>query len=85
MSYANIAAITQSGSLYQRLTAAAAQEGKSLTMPGSWVGERIWQFAVAPGWSAKWASAVAAGVEDPGADESVISDGDILAVIQPME
>lgn len=85
MSYANIAAITQSNSLIQRLTAAAAQEGKSLTMPGSWVGERIWQFAVAPGWADKWAYALAAGMEDPGADEAVITDGDILAVIQPME
>lgn len=84
MSYANIAAITQSGSLYQRLTAAAAEEGKNPTSPGAWVSEHIWELASSPGWADAWASAVENGVADPGANEAVITDGMILAAVQPI-
>lgn len=83
MTYASIAAITQSNSLFQRLTACAAQQKREKPYP-TWVSDRIWDIAVSPGWADKWASAIAAGIENPGADESVISDADILAVIQPM-
>lgn len=84
MSYADIAAITQSTSLAQRLTACAAEEVKPKPY-SSWVFEHIWEIAASPGWADKWAYAVANENPDPGADESVITDGDILAVIQPME
>lgn len=84
MTYATIAAITQSGALNQRLTAAAAQEGKDPTSPGSWVSANIWTIASSPGWSAAWESAVAGGVTDPGANEGVITDGMILAAVQPL-
>lgn len=84
MSYRTISQITQSSSLFQRLVACAAEQEK--TQPYvQWVSERIWDIAASPGWADKWASAVAADIEDPGADESVITDGDILAVVQPME
>lgn len=85
MSYAIIAAITQSSSLINRLTAAAAQEGKSDTSPGSWVSAHIWAIAASPGWASAWGSAAAGGVTDPGANEAVITDAMILAVIQPMQ
>lgn len=84
MSYATIAAITQSGALYQRLTAAAAQEGKNPTSPGSWVSANIWTLAASPGWAAAWESAIAGGVTDPGANEGVITDGMILSAVQPI-
>lgn len=84
MSYATIAEITQSGSLFNRLTAAAAQEGKNATSPGGWVSVHIWQLAASPGWSDKWESAQAGGVTDPGANEAVITDADILAAVQPI-
>lgn len=84
MSYATIAAISQNGALYQRLTAAAAQEGKDDTSPGSWVSRHIWTLAASPGWSEAWESAEAGGVTDPGANEGVITDGMILAAVQPL-
>ena len=83
MTYAHIAAITESNSLRRRLTAAAAEENKP-TPYESWVAERIWDLAATPGWAAAWGTAVSNGVTDPGANEAVISDPMILAAVQPM-
>ena len=84
MTYANIAAITESASLQRRLQACAAEQQKPKPY-GEWVYNHIWDIASAPGWAAKWASALAGGVTDPGANEGVITDADILAVIQTMD
>lgn len=83
MTYSDIATITESPSLRRRLTAAAAQEHKTPPYE-SWVAQNIWAIAASPGWADAWASAVAGGVTDPGANESVITDGMILAVVQPI-
>lgn len=85
MSYLVISQITQSGSLQNRLTAAAAQEGKGAPDYASWVFAHIWDFASEPGWDAAWASAQAGGVTDPDSNEGVITDGMILAAVQAME
>lgn len=78
MSYATIAAITQSSSLYQRLTACVAKE-KGILQPGTWVSEHIWKLAATDGWAEKWIEAPEG--DDPGADESIISDADILEAV----
>lgn len=82
MSYATHAAIVQSGSLRQRLTACAAQEGAP--NPPQWVNANIWPMPTSE-WIAAWN---AAEVGDPGGDhganEAAITDAMILAVIQPM-
>jgi hypothetical protein len=83
MTYSDIADITESGSLRRRLSAAAAQEGKSKPVE-VWVSTFIWEIASAPGWADAWASAVAGHIPDPGDDEGVITDGMILAVVQPL-
>ena len=83
MTYANIAAITRSTSLIDRLTAAAAEENKPIPYD-AWVREHMWDFAAAPGWAAAWGSALASGIVDPGASETVITDGMILAEVQAM-
>lgn len=83
MTYADITAITQSTSLIDRMTAAAAQENKPKPYDG-WVRERIWELAVTPGWAEAWGSALASGIIDPGASPTVITDGMILAAVQPM-
>jgi len=84
MAYATTAQITQSTALMQRLIACAAEQ-KKVKPYQNWVLDRIWDIAVSPGWSAKWESAVASENPDPGADPAVISDQDILGVIQPMQ
>jgi hypothetical protein len=80
MSYAVIADITESASLRRRVTACAAQEARS--DPDSWAYVHRWDLASQPGWADAWASAVAASVEDPGADEGVITDPMILSAVQ---
>lgn len=83
MSYRHIAAMTQSTSLRDRLSAAAAQEGASGGYE-NWVAVNIWDIVKAPGWAEAWSSALSAGISDPGRVESVITDGMILAVVQPL-
>jgi hypothetical protein len=84
MTYATIAEIAQNNALFQRLTAAAAEQGK--TKPyNQWVADHAWDLAVTPGWAASWEYAEALGIADPGADDGVITDGMILAAVQPMD
>lgn len=87
MTYLDVANMTNSGSLLRRASAAAAQEadaGATLEPadPSEWAQDHRWELAAAPGWGDAWASAVAAGVTDPGADEGVITDGMILSEVQ---
>lgn len=82
MSYADVADMAESGSLVRRIYAGAATEGNNPPQP--WVDERRWAIVSQPGWDAAWASAVAGGNPNPGADESVITDGMILSAIQAM-
>lgn len=81
MTYSTHAAIVQSGSLRQRITACAAQEGAS--DPPRWVNAVIWTLPTSE-WIGAWASAEAG---DPGADhganEGVVTDAMILSVVQP--
>ncbi len=80
MSYATHAAIVQSGSLRQRLTACAAQEG--VTDPPRWVNTVAWTLW-GNDWIAAWDSAEAADPGgDHGADPAVVTDQMILSVIQ---
>jgi hypothetical protein len=86
MGYLEIKKMADSSRLRDRLNACAAEQ---ITDPNieieNWVGQRLWHIVSAPGWGDKWASAE---VSDPGNDlggrTDVITDGDILAVIQPM-
>lgn len=83
MAYATIAAMAQDLALFQRLTAAAAEEHKTRPYP-DWVDTYRWDLAATPGWAAAWESAVANLNPDPGNDPAVITDGMILAAVQPM-
>jgi hypothetical protein len=83
MSYLTIATIAQSYSMHQRVAACAAQEGEE--NPEQWAADNALGWAAAPGWAAAWQSALAADPEaDPGANEAAITDGMILAQVQPM-
>lgn len=83
MAYSTIAAIAQDSALALRIAAAAAQELKTRPYP-AWVSEYQWDLASAPGWAEAWESAVASGIQDPGSNPGVITDGMILAAVQPM-
>lgn len=80
MTYNTVADMVDSESLSRREFAAIAKEG--IDPPEPWQSSHRWVLASQPGWDAAWDSAVAGGVEDPGADEGVITDGMILAAVQ---
>ena len=80
MSYATIYKCANDNSLQSRVTAACAQEGAS--EPNQAMYQMIWEVATASDVESAYASALAANNPDPGGDESVISDGMILANVQ---
>lgn len=83
MSYSSIANMADDVALNRRLTAAAAQEGKTKPYE-DWVQQWRWDLASTPGWAEAWDSALAGGNQAPGDDPGVITDGMILAAVQPM-
>jgi hypothetical protein len=84
MTYRTVADMVDSQSLLRREYAAIAKEG--IDPPEGWQYEHRWKIASSPGWDAAWDSALAAHPDDPdydpGADESVITDGMILSTVQ---
>lgn len=74
MSYWDISEMAADVDLTARIWACAAQEHQDVV--------NLLRVCSAPGWDAAWASAVAGGVEQPGRDQGVISDGMILGSVQ---
>lgn len=84
MSYNSLSEMQGDAWLKRRLIACASEQKKGDGNPEAWVDANIWNIVNAPGWGAKWEQAKNNSHPAPGIDESVIADGDILAVIQPM-
>jgi hypothetical protein len=80
MTYNDVADMAEDIALKRRVTAGVAKEGT--LDPQGWLYPRYWEIVAQPGWDAAWASAVAGGVDNPGADEGVITDAMILSAIQ---
>jgi hypothetical protein len=78
--YNSVADMAEDLALNRRLTAAVAKE--AILDPKGWLYPRNWQVVSAPGWDAAWDSAIASGVQNPGEDEAVITDGMILSSVQ---
>lgn len=85
MSYNTMALMAKNFDLRDRLIACAAKENKPGPSYEAWVSERIWRIVTAPDWDNKWASALISNPTNIGKNELVISDDDILAVIQNMD
>jgi hypothetical protein len=85
VSYSTINQCANDPALTARITAAAAQEqiakGDPVD-PWSISSTLAWSVSSASDVEAAYASALAAGNPDPGGDESVITDGMILANVQ---
>lgn len=78
MSYSTIAICAADRELRDRVSSAAAQEGHSVAFDIDY----MWQVSSAQDIEAAYASALAGGNESPGGDESVITDGMLLAYVQ---
>lgn len=89
-----IAEIANDVHMNARMNAAATQQAAYETQfvqpeaPLSWVAGNRWVWAASPGWGAKWRFAEDSHPDDPeyqpGRDESVITDGDILSAVQTL-
>lgn len=85
MSYATISQCVADEAFVHRVTACVAQEQIAKdepVFPGSLAGSLVWAVASASDVEAAYASALAAENPNPGGDESVITDGMILANVQ---
>jgi hypothetical protein len=87
MAYSDIALLSSDVDFYARTAAAYAVE--SLNDPAGiaanqWAQQHSWDMAAQPGFGEAYAYAVATGVERPGNDPAVITDGQILAAVQSL-
>jgi hypothetical protein len=92
--YLAIAAIAQDQYMNQRMQACVTQEAYQGHIPlgvndaPQWVTANAYVWASSPSWGAKWASALALHESEPeyepGKDEAVITDGDILSTVQAL-
>jgi hypothetical protein len=87
MTYTSIVEMVGSQSLAARVAACAADEGY-VGDPIEWARQNMWAVVSAADWVAAWDSARATSSENAnpntGARDDVITDGMILAVVQPM-
>lgn len=92
MSYMTMIETAESFSLQRRVQAAAAQEARLANVTiqnlAGWVSDRMLELASTGGWGDKWQYAKDTYQPqfnpDLGARPDVISDGDILAAVQPL-
>jgi len=100
LSYLTQDAIASSSSMQHRIAQAAAEQGVGVDAapadpasgrpmdPDRWALEKRRQWSAAPGWDEAWEYALNThpgdADYDPGADEAVVTDGQILAQIQSM-
>jgi hypothetical protein len=98
-SYLAISAIANDEFMQERLKACATQQAHlgnasvitddPINRPDTWsainwVEQNKYLWASSPSWGEKWASALAGGEEEPGKNEAVITDADILATVQAL-
>lgn len=80
--YLTIATIADDGCIRKRWTACAAQQG--VAEPERWVTAFRWKLAASPTWAEAWDYAVATNVENPGCNDAVITDLQILSAVQAL-
>jgi hypothetical protein len=99
-SYLAIAAIAKDEFMIERMNAAVTQQQHlgniDVNLPNvanpfsaqEWVNQNRYVWASSPSWGEKWTYALDSHPDDPsyepGKDEAVITDGDILATVQAL-
>ena len=85
MAYSDVAALAADPDFRLRTIAAHATEtfgDPTKAYSEIWQRDHAWEIAAAPGFGDAYASALAANIERPGNDQSVISDDQILGAVQ---
>jgi hypothetical protein len=85
MAFTDQALLSNDPDFQQRLAACAAVEvDLGGQFPPAWATVNQWEVAASPGFADDYASAIAAGIPRPGADQSVISDEELRAAVQSL-
>jgi predicted Rdx family selenoprotein len=86
VSYAAQADLSKDRDFIERIAACAAVEAanKAGNFPLRWAEENVWKIAASPGFAAAYESAQVSEVVRPGRDAGVITDGMLLATVQPL-
>ena len=82
MSFLMQARLAGDGTVMGRVAACAAAQG--IRQPEVWSWGKRWEFSAQPGWAAAFTAAAASEEEDPGADETAITDEMILTAVQAL-
>lgn len=82
MSYNTIAQCATDDALFQRVRGAVSTQADAPSPPDPYAYKIIWPLSAASDVEAAYASALAAGNPNPGGDETVVTDGMILANVQ---
>lgn len=82
MAFHDVALLHGDADFLLRASACYAVEPDTDSDPDAWASAHAWDLASAPGFGDAYASALAGGLTHPGADQSVISDNQILAAVQ---
>lgn len=82
MSYRTQAVLAYDQQFLTRVTACVAREGES--RPENWAPEHRWELSAQPGFDESYSYAIDTGVVDPGNNEGVINDSQILAAVQAL-
>jgi hypothetical protein len=80
MSYSTQSELARDNSVLMRVSACASTCG--VKNPQSWAWEHQWELSAQPGWDTAYSYALANNKTDVGNDESVITDGMILAAVE---
>lgn len=81
MALYDVAQLQYDNEFRDRVTACYVTEVPADNEPMVWMGQHIWQIASAPGFGDKYGYAVQIGTPNPGRDQSVISDAEILSAV----
>jgi len=87
VAYHDVALLSSDADFIARTAAAYSVDSLALperVNPSEWATEHAWDMASQPGFGDAYASALAAGVPNPGADPAVITDPQILSALQSL-
>jgi hypothetical protein len=84
MPYAAQAQLANDSDFIARVSSCASVEVPHSHQPLQWAHDHIWWLSAAPGFAEAYEYALLSGNERPGNDPAVITDGMILAAVQPL-
>jgi hypothetical protein len=83
--YSSIALLQSDTYFLRRCAGCVASEAVAVGDPWQWTVDNSWELAASPGFGEAYQYALDTGVQNPGNDETVITDAQILSAVQALE